>query len=351
MQPRPFGSVLSLGLASALLLSAAPRSGGGDDFDLFLDSTLAFDAREGAITLPLHRGFFQGEETFYVLTASSSRDDARARGLNWAPRLKNALGHGNAVQHVGVRNGGFTFVGSVDFSPERVIVPGPLGFPPDVAKPGSVGDARYSALVTTGNGVVLNAPIVANRTGVHDSVAELDIDRMTVTFELIEGRYHDDRILYISTEASDPPTAALEASTYAPAMNDIPGLGSNDERTSARAAIVPFVNGATGRDNPDRQGLNSALLGEGSPLNVTEIHPRNRGKIPIYSPIWDVHPAVWTENAIRRGERQRIEHHEDIADLVEDGWVVSGGNGPRNPELGGLRAGGFIVNCPIMAID
>ena len=40
----------------------------------------------------------------------------------------------------------------------------------------------------------------------------------------------------------------------------------------------------------------------------------------------------------------------DIAEAVEDGLLVSGGNGPENPTLGGLRAAGFIVNCPIMAL-
>ena len=92
-------------------------------------------------------------------------------------------------------------------------------------------------------------------------------------------------------------------------------------------------------------------MGEGAPLNITEIHPRNQGSIPSYSPLWDVHPAIWTEQAIAEGERTLIDHHDDIADGVEEGFITSGGMGPANPELGGLRAAGFIVNCPIISID
>ena len=148
--------------------------------------------------------------------------------------------------------------------------------------------------------------------------------------------------------------AALEASTFAPNMNAAPGLGSNDADTSARAAIIPFVNGQTGAENPERQGLNSALLGDGPPLNVTEEHPNNRGNIPLYSPLWDVHPAAWTDAAIEAGERRRLDHHEDIIDAIEDGLIVSpipAGEGTPNPNLAGLKAAGFIVNCPIMAIS
>jgi hypothetical protein len=111
--------------------------------------------------------------------------------------------------------------------------------------------------------------------------------------------------------------------------------------------VVP---GPTGVLNPQRQGLQSAVLGEGSPLNVTEIHPRDRGEIPTYSPIWDVHPAVWSDAAIAAGERRRVDHHEDVIDLVNEGKLVSGGQGPSNFDLGGLRAADFVVNCPVMIL-
>lgn len=70
----------------------------------------------------------------------------------------------------------------------------------------------------------------------------------------------------MSFEVSNPDVAPLEGGTFAPALNAAPGIGSNDPKTSARSQIVPFVNGQTGIGNPNRQGLNSALLGQGDPL-------------------------------------------------------------------------------------
>ncbi|CAN5134499.1 hypothetical protein BH09ACT13_BH09ACT13_15380 [soil metagenome] len=41
------------------------------------------------------------------------------------------------------------------------------------------------------------------------------------------------------------------------------------------------MNGARGKTNPQRQGLQSAVLGEGSPLNITQSLPG----APNYSPV------------------------------------------------------------------
>lgn len=319
--------------------------------EVFLTSAVELDPVAETITLPLHTGKLQnGETAFYIITDASDRLVAEKLGVNWAPKLANALGTA-AVQYVAVINGEVTFSGTIDFSPMSALAPGPTVFPPTTAIPGAVGDPLYSPLITTGDGVVLNAPQVANGSGRHDKVVSIHISSQLVTLRLTEGLYHGKGILYLSTDASDQTAATLEESTYAPNMNSAPGLADSAPDTSARSAIVPIVNGQTGFGNPDRQGLVSAILGEGSPLNVTEIHPRNRGDIPLYSPLWDVHPAVWTDEAIAAGERKLVTHHETIAKLVEEGLLVSGGDGPPNPALGGLRAAGFIVNCPVMALQ
>lgn len=58
-----------------------------------LRSAIALDARNETITLPLFKGrTVGGKTTWYVVTDSSSRADASRRGVNFAPRLKNALG-------------------------------------------------------------------------------------------------------------------------------------------------------------------------------------------------------------------------------------------------------------------
>lgn len=316
-----------------------------------LASAIAFDRTAETITLPLYQGMLpSGEATWYVITDASNRDLAEQLGVNFAPDLANAIGTA-AVQQVSIVNGAVLFQGTVDFTPERVLVAGPTVFPPAAALPGSVGNAGYSPLITVGDGVVLNAPQVANGSGLHEKVVDISFERKKVTLKLTAGLYHGKAILYLSTDASDPVAATLEESTLAPNLNAAPGIASNDPAFSARAAIVVIVNGETGAGNPDRQGLVSAILGEGSPLNVTEIHPRDKGQVPIYSPLWDVHPAVWTDAAIATGERRLVDHHDVVARLAEDGFLMSGGAGPPNPDLGGLRAAGFIVNCPVMFVE
>lgn len=318
------------------------------DFDVLLGSATEFDAAAGTVTLPLYKGSFEGQPIWYIVTESSDETDALARGVNWSPKLANSLGT-PAVQSVADLDGEVVFSGTVDFTPEPVLVPGPTIFPPAQASPGSSGDAAYSPLFTLGDGVVINAPHVANATGIHDKVIAIDFTQQTVTVALTAGFYHGRSILYLSTEASDPVAATLESATFAPNMNAAPGLASNSA-DSARSSIVLIVNGATA-PSPNRQGLISAILGEGSPLNITIIHPRNRGNIPTYSPLWDVHPAVWTDSAIESGLNALLTHHAEIAKAVADGLLTSGGMGPANPDLGGLRAAGFIVNCPIIAVE
>ncbi len=85
--------------------------------------------------------------------------------------------------------------------------------------------------------------------------------------KLSEGVSRDKRVLYLSTDASAGTPAALEASTLAPRLDAAPFAGG-DGTDSARASLAAFVNGPTGVGNPNRQGLNSALLGEGDPINV-----------------------------------------------------------------------------------
>ncbi len=290
-------------------------------------------------TLPLHRGIDAGGESFwYVVTDSSNKKDARSRGVNYSPKLANARGT-SAVQSGSIINGVLHVAASVDFSPTRVVVPDPtIGFPPLAASPGSVAEDGYTPLLALPNGVVINAPHIANDSGVHDKlVGTLDLVAGTATFRETEGFYNGKEIYYVSFEVSNPDVAPLEGGTFAPALNAAPGIGSNDPKTSARSQIAPFVNGQTGIDNPNRQGLNSALLGQGDPLNVTNSAPHN----DKYSPLWDAHPAIWTDAAIAAGVRTRQMEFDDVSELADDGFIT----GPA----GFFGPAGFIVNCPVIS--
>jgi len=120
-------------------------------------------------------------------------------------------------------------------------------------------------LVTTNGRTVLNATQVANTSGVHDALVRINYRTHTVTMDSLNGFYEDNRVQYLHQEASVELVAAIEGSTWAPNLDAAPGVGSNDRKTSARSAIIPIVNGPRGVNNPERQGLQSALLGQGDP--------------------------------------------------------------------------------------
>jgi hypothetical protein len=155
--------------------------------------------------------------------------------------------------------------------------------------------------------------------------------------ELTAGFSFARPVLYLSTEANNPVVATLEGGTYAPGLEDI-HVGADDSLFSPVERIFVFVNGPTGNDNPQRQGLNSALSDGRTPLNVL-------GGIPTiatdYSPLWDVNPGVWTQEAIERGIRSRMTEEFAILGMVEKGWLTGVGGSD-------FGSAGFVVNCPIV---
>jgi hypothetical protein len=200
-----------------------------------MPTALAFDGQPGlpptsakTVILPVYKGLTaSGEVTWYVVTESSDAADAERRGVNFAPKLAHALGT-KAVQKVGVldpqapvKNQVIQFAGTVDFSPSLVVVPGPAPsyFPPSRFAPGSIGDANYSPLITTGNGIVLDAPQIANDSGLNDTVVSADFTHRRATITLFQGFYEDHPVLYTRFSASDPLLAAIEGTTFTPNLN------------------------------------------------------------------------------------------------------------------------------------
>ena len=331
-----------LGIAALVGFSATRAAAHPAMAHSLLSSAISLDASAETITLPLFKGVTaSGAPTWYVVIDSSSRSDAARRGVNYAPRLRNALGT-KAVEKASLRGGAVVFPGTVNFTPKTVVVPSATGFPPSKVVPGAVGDAKYSPLITTGGGIVLDAPQVANASGRSDSVTNLDTANRRVTLKLLRGWFAGASVLYVRTDASAQLVAALEGSTYAPNLNAAPGLGSNAAR-SARSAIIPVINGA--QSGADRQGLQSALLGGGDPLNITQSLPGSAD----YTPVWDLHPVIWSDAAISAGKRVVLTSSTQVADAVKAGLLTSAGKGPANASLGGLRAIGFISICSTVA--
>jgi len=314
--------------ASTLLLASGGHT-------LFIQS--AAQNANGTVTLPLYRGTSRGQTVYYVMTDSSDGNFSQQFGLNRAQKLANATGS-NGVQKVTVANGVVDFPATVDFSPIRQVTPGPQGFPPAAAQPGAVGEAGYSPLIQLPNGVIVNAPHIANGTGQADKVVSIDLIRKTITYRQTNGFQGGDPVKYISFDASNPVAATLENVTFAPALDALPTL-NDDSTASSRATLIAFINGQTGASNPQRQGLNSAILDGLDPLNLLRWNP-SQGR---YSPMWDVNLAKWTDQIVAAGQNVRQTDVGTAQGLAQQGELTA-------PDGSSLTASGFIVNCPIVSL-
>ncbi len=297
------------------------------------------------VALPIRLGEARGKYFWYVITEASNQAVAKQLGVNFSPKLAKARGTA-AVQKGRFVNGVLWTQATVDFRPVRSVTPGPTFFPPSAFQPGSVGQPGYSPLIELSDGTILNASHVANATGQSDKVVRINTDRRFVVLGLAEGFYEDQEVYYVSLDASGDLAAALEAVNFTTSLNAAPGIGSNDPATSARAGIAIFTNGQTGAANANRQGLTSALKGEGGPNNVIETFPVDENNVPEldYSPLWDAHVTEWTAANVSGGTNVVQEDFERIEAIAAQGSVTAPGGGAWG-------ASGFIVNCPAVSID
>ena len=183
------------------------------------------DVSAETITLTLYRGNLEdGRFVWYILTDTTDKDNAEALGLNHSAKL-NFASTGNGTRRAVIERivideatGDDDVIlvfdqGTVDFSPERQVQADTSNpeqaFPPQVAEPGSVGDAAYSPLVKIDNAGdhTYNAPMIAfnvnaeqincpdgncNYALVHDAVVAIDApnnnpNEVSVTIKLTPG--------------------------------------------------------------------------------------------------------------------------------------------------------------------
>jgi hypothetical protein len=304
------------------------------------------------VTYPLYHGTSQGRDVEYVITDASDRSIAQVLGVNYTPKLAQAAGT-PAVEisssQIGSGNG-IDFPASVDFSPAHVIVPSATGFPPLAAQPGAVGEPGYSPLVAVlfrGRPVVLNAPQIANATGVADKVVSIARNHRSVAYRETDGCYDNESVHYASFDASDPGAAAIEDVTYAPTLAASPSPGCADAAIVAascsRESLIAFTNGQTGATNPQRQGLNAALIDGPPPLNNLEQIPERTSQFD-YSPLWDVHLEAWTAAAAAAGVNVRQTDFTAAMQQIDSGNATGYPSGPFAPS-------GIVVNCPVVSLD
>ena len=327
--------------------------------NVFLPSTLALDLtyREASATLPLFEGRGpEGEAVHYIITDASDHAVAERLGVLYAPKLRHLGADHPGAQAVTVEDGAMVFRGTVDFSPELMVEPGsPDAFPPASLQAGAVGDAEWSSMVVLPSGVVLNAQMVANDTGEHDRLVEMDAEARTATMSLLDGFQGGEQYYYhFVTDASEEIAAVLEQGVWAPRMAAIDTFGQSDpEQESALLGFSPVLNGPT--ELGEEQGFVVSLENGGiDPINVFPIDPdlSDASLENNYSPLWDAHVSQWTEEAIEAGERTRVTSFEELTELVDAGLMESAFVNPEgegNPYVAGLRPTRIIINCPVVA--
>src|SRR5579859_4884888 len=169
------GHAADLGQSSGLL----PRN------HLTIESALQVDLTHETVRLPLYPGTAyagtpHAEKVWYILLDASDAGLAHDLGVNYAPKLANiAISDPAAVQTVTLDSptpqqnpfgpAAVNFAGAPDFSPTRIAVPGPNGFPLASFQPGAVAGPGYSPFIKiAGSDVVYNAPIVVTGDGPFD---------------------------------------------------------------------------------------------------------------------------------------------------------------------------------------
>ena len=328
--------------------------------NVFMKSALDIDFTKGkaTVTLPMYRGLSpKGEPVYYIITEASDFDVAKQMGINFAPKMRHAVGSPGA-QKVTIDDGVITFKGDVDFAPEYTAVAGsPMPFPPKTAKPGAMADAEWSSLVVTPSGVALNVQMVRNASGDHDRVKDVDLQKQTVTLSLLDGFQGGKQYFYhLVTDVSADLPAVLEKGVYAPKLALIPEVGkSAPSDESALLGFSPVLNGITDTRTGQHQGFAASLANGGiDPLNVFPVGPSNDDPSDDnnYSPMWDAHVSMWTDAAVKGDKVRRITSFEDLKGLIDAGLVTSAminPAGPGNPFMFGLRPTNAIVNCPVIA--
>ncbi len=365
------------------------------------ESAIQVDLSNETVRLPLYKGEAYGKTAWFILLDASDAGLAHDLGVNFAPKLANlAIGCPTCVQTVTIDNPTpaqnpfgpalVHFQGAPDFSPTRIAVPGPNGFPLAQFQPGAVAGPGYSPFIRiAGSPVVYNAPIVATGDGPFDVVHHTNTGDRVLGIHIapatapsgqflesyadllfVKGFDAGQPIVYLSTDAGQPLTAVLERSTYVPALDTAAYNGGDDFLGSARERLFGFINGQTGANNPQAQGfvhlvrdghasedasagntaLINALRNGGDLLNVfgdfpTLADPRHA---QAYSPLWDAQLGLWTQKAINAGLNTRQIDEVVVFNLAATRPDLLTGFNPATGGPAPYGAAGVDINCAVI---
>jgi len=375
---------------------------------LTLQSAIQVNLDNETVRLPLYPGIaYAGtsheEKVWYILEDASDQGAADDLGVNYAPKLANiGISCPACVQTVHLINPSpqdnhfgpaeLSFAGAPDFSPTRIAVPGPDGFPLAKFQPGAVAGPGYTPFIKiAGSDTIYNAPIVATGDGPFDvthhtntadralaiHIAPTPTDSPSGAFQeswvdmlFVKGFDAGQPIVYLSTDAGQPLTAVLERSTYVPALNDASCNGCDDFLGSARERLFGFVNGQTGVDNPNAQGFQhlakDGMVGEDASLSNTAFINalRNGGDLlnvfgdfptlsdprhaDAYSPLWDAQLGMWTQKAISAGLDKRQVDENQVLNLAFTNPDLLTGVNPATGQAQLYGSVGVDINCAVI---
>ena len=365
------------------------------------ESAIQVDLSNETVRLPLYKGEAYGKTAWFILLDASDAGLAHDLGVNFAPKLANiGIGCPACVQTVTIDNPTpaqnpfgpalVHFQGAPDFSPTRIAVPGPNGFPLASFQPGAVAGPGYSPFIRiAGSPVVYNAPIVATGDGPFDVVHHTNTGDRVLGIHIapatspsgqflesyadllfVKGFDAGQPIVYLSTDAGQPLTAVLERATYVSALDNAAYNGGDDFLGSARERLFGFINGQTGANNPQAQGfvhlvrdghasedasagntaLINALRNGGDLLNVfgdfpTLADPRHA---QAYSPLWDAQLGLWTQKAINAGLNTRQIDEVVVFNLAATRPDLLTGINPATGQPAPYGAAGVDINCAVI---
>jgi hypothetical protein len=330
-------SKMKMLLSAAAILSMSAAVASAAPVGAFLPSVISIDKAAHTAVLPIYKGSAHGKTVWYIVTDASDASVARKLKAVYAPDIAN-IGAA-ATQSAKLSGSSIVFSGAPDFSPTRSYVASKDGFPPSSSAPGAVADSNYSPFVRVdGWKGVINASIVAtgdgpydltHHTNTADRLIAIDTANRTGTFVLARGFVNDRRVLYLSTEASDPLPASVERAIYTPKL-----------AKAAPSATIPIGVVAGGPMDSDPQGLAYLALHTplssdatstnvdsiGSPFNVLSLVPNADAPFAEngYSPLWLVQVVGKTT--------ERFTNYGAFASA-------------------GPKPGGFSVNCPAIAYE
>ncbi len=311
-----------------------PQAIVGDVIDFELEPNGRWEGAFGSVTFTMHKGYFDGEEVYFIRTDASDADFAEAEGLVWVPLLENAL------QAEGSFASLYTFAGSANENQGAVMTTSPdmedytpafrihrvtfTGDPVLLTSQQELMEAETAGEVEIEEtDIVVNYPLVrwgsnglpvdtelTEALGPGPLVEDPDMDGMTCTFKLHQC-YPGSR--YIVTDTSAVPMAP---------MMGVVGSGATQGlvEVNATAPITIFLNGIEG---PGAMGFQPAIF-------------NTKAGDPAWSPFWDHFAAEWNDPA----QAVVVTSQEQLDQLVADGSLTLYNGVPDT------HPNGFVVNCP-----